>query len=218
MYERLSGKRIALVVVGSDAGGAGKSVRTALVDAGAGDVYRYRAIKVPVDSSAIDGSLVANKQLADYRGDGKLADVGRELAHELVHGGKTPLWDALSSQLVEERHGSESRPVDGVVVVRAVPPQGGETARFLTGLYEGLSSAGVPAVGVEAHATSPTAVTAFSQAGLSSVDDVDQPLGRLALVLLLAGGDDGRYGTGKETAPDGLLPPVVPLTPAAPGA
>jgi hypothetical protein len=99
-----------------------------------------------------------------------------------------------------------------------VPPQGGETARFLTGLYEGLASAGVPAVGAEVHEANPTAVPAFSQASLPTVDDVDQPLGRLALVLLLAGGDHGRYGTGKETAPDGLLPPVVPLTPTAPGA
>jgi len=35
-----------------------------------------------------------------------------------------------------------------------------------------------------------------------------------ALALLLAGGTEGNFGLGKEAAPDGLLPPIVPLEPA----
>ncbi|MGH3092476.1 MAG: copper transporter, partial [Gaiellaceae bacterium] len=41
----------------------------------------------------------------------------------------------------------------------------------------------------------------------SSVDDVETAAGRLALALLLAGGEPGHYGI-KETATDGVTPPV----------
>jgi hypothetical protein len=53
-------------------------------------------------------------------------------------------------------------------------------------------------------------VQAFARADLSSVDDVDLEAGRLALALLLAGATPGSYGV-KQTASDGVLPPVEPL-------
>ena len=46
-------------------------------------------------------------------------------------------------------------------------------------------------------------------AGLSTVDDVDKPTGRLALALLLDGGPGGRYGI--READDALMPPIEPL-------
>jgi len=214
MAGRLAGKKIALVVVGSDGGAAASNVDKAVADAGAGEVVRYRALKVPVDVASLGGVLAKHKQLASYVGDAKLGDLGRELGRELVLGGKSPAWDALAGQLVEERHGVSAAPVDAAVVIRAVGPQNGPTGRFLVGLYKGLADAGVPAVGVEVSDTTPSAEPAFRTSGLSSVDDVDTPLGHLALALLLAGGSPGDYGVGAKTAPDGLLPPVVPLPPA----
>jgi hypothetical protein len=50
-------------------------------------------------------------------------------------------------------------------------------------------------------------VPIFKSAGLSSVDDVDTPAGRLALVLLLAGSPSGQYGF-KRSA-DNVLPPFA---------
>ena len=211
---RLAGRRFAVLVVGREDGSTGSSVQRALHDAGAVDVVRYRALKVPVDPTALRGPLSARKQLAVYAGAQKLDELGEALAHELVRGGKTPLWDALSSQIVEEVRGPTAGAVDGAILIRAVPPQGGPTARLLTGVYAGLASAGVPVVGVEAQSSLPTAVPAFTRAGLSTVDNVDTPLGRLALVLLLEGADPGSYGVGPTRAPDGLLPPI-PLTPVA---
>ena len=61
------------------------------------------------------------------------------------------------------------------------------TTKFLLGLYEGLGSTGVPAVGAEQTDAADSATAVFRQAGLSTVDDVDTPVGRLALLLLLAG-------------------------------
>jgi hypothetical protein len=41
------------------------------------------------------------------------------------------------------------------------------------------------------------------------VDDVDTSVGRLALLLLLAGAQPGQYGV-KDSAGDGALPPLPP--------
>lgn len=219
MYQRLAGKAIALVVVGGDDGKTGAAVEQALQDAGAGDAIRYRAISVPVDPTALAGPLLGHKQLAAYAGADRLGSLGKELARELVAGGKAPLWEALSGQLIDERRGTSTAPADGVVVVRTAPPQGGPTAVFLTGLYDGLAAAGVPAVGVEREGAEPTAIPAFTRANLSTVDDVDTQLGQLALALLLEGtGTTGHYGIGAQNAKDGLLPPITPLQPAPPGA
>jgi hypothetical protein len=212
MANRLTGRQFAVLVVGREDGATGASVDQALHDAGATDVVRYRALKVPIDAKALRGPLSARKQLSVYAGAQKLDELGQALAHELVLGGRTPLWDALSSQIVEEVRGGSTGRVDGAIVIRAVSPQSGATARFLGGLYAGLASAGVPAVGVEAQNSVPTAVPAFTRADLSTVDNVDAPLGRLALVLLLGGSDPGHYGLGAVKASDGLLPPI-PLAP-----
>ena len=94
-----------------------------------------------------------------------------------------------------------------MVLVRTVVPQRAATSRFLLGLYSGLASAGAPAVGVEQTDAADSATAVFRESGLSTVDDVDTPVGRLALVLLLAGAPPGQYGV-KDSAGDGALPPL----------
>jgi hypothetical protein len=209
--DRLRGMRIALVFVGSvDAA----HVQRALGDAGASRL-RMRALRVPVDPEKLDSALVGRSELSEYRGEDRLPDLGRVLAAELVTGGETPAWDALTSQIVEERTGTFRTAADGVVVVRTAKPQAGPTARFLTGLYAGLAESGVPAVGAEPVAENPSAVGAWNRAGLSSVDNVDTAPGRLALALLLAGAEEGQYGI-KDTA-DAVLPPIESLPAEARG-
>ncbi len=189
-------------------------VRRALVDAGAAPI-RIRAVKVPVDDQALDAALADRPALARYSGAERLPDLGRALGGELVDGGRTPLWDALSAELVEEQTGGKA-PADGVVVMRSVKPQQDGTARFLEGFYSGLADAGPPAVGVEESGAHPSAVPAFGHSALSTVDSVDQPTGKLALVLLLAGAEAGHYGV-RRTATDGVLPPVGPAPAPAGG-
>lgn len=211
MEKRLAATHVAVVVIGREQGAAGEAVDQTLRDADAPTAgTRYRALKVPVDVAALRGPLSASKQLSAYAGAKRIGPLARTLAQELVHGGKTPLWDALSGQLVEELRGSGRPPVDAVVVVRTAGPQTGATALFLTNLYAGLAASGVPAVGVDTLAGKPATIRAYSVSGLSTVDDVDTPYGKLALALLLGGADPGHYGFGTERAPDGLLPPVIP--------
>jgi hypothetical protein len=210
MTDRLQGKRVAVLFVGSVDGGVLKAINRTLTDGGAAPRLRLRAVTVPLDDSAIDGILNRRPQLASYAGADKLDDLGRELADEFVLGGDTPVWDALQSKLVEERNGSMRRPADGVVIVRTARPQLDGTARFLHGLYSGLADRPVPVVAVEASDAKPSAVPALKPYSISTVDDIDAPVGRVALALLLADAPEGAYGV-KKTATDGVLPEVLPI-------
>jgi Copper transport outer membrane protein, MctB len=214
---RLKGKQIAVVFVGSDdKGGIRSSVSTALSDAGAQQV-RLRALNVPVDVTQLDAALKSQPAAAGLRGKANLEALGRALGQELVLGGDTPLWDSLTgtTSLVQHRLGGSKMSADGVVVVRTASPQRGGTTKFLLGLYEGLGSTSAPAVGVEQTDAADSATAIFRRGGLSTVDDVDTRVGRLALVLLLAGQPGGQYGV-KDSANDGALPPL-PTRPATAG-
>jgi hypothetical protein len=207
---RLRGRRVAVVFVGKVDIGISSAVQRALADAGA-EQTRMRALKVPIDVRQLDARLAADAEGKSYVGNAKLESLGRALGEELVSGGDTPLWNTLAGALSEQRNGSSKAPVDGVVVVRTVPPQRDGTSRFLFGLYQGLSSPGLPAVGVETTDTRPSAMEIFGKGGLSTVDDLNEPAGRLALVLLLAGAPGGHYGL-KQSADD-ILPPFPSAAP-----
>ena len=205
---RLEGKGEAVLVLGSRDQSL-DFVRRA-IDDGDGRVARMRALTLPLRLDAVESAIAERPELGGYVGDDQLGNLGRDLGRELVAGGETPLWDALEGEIVEERIGDMSEPVDGVVVMRTAEPQSGESARFLAGLYQGLGSAGVPAVGVEPSRVEQSAIPAFQRHRLSTVDGVDTELGQLALVLLLAGADPGDYGV-RDTAHNGILPPIEPL-------
>jgi len=210
MAGRLSNLNIAVLFVGKIDGSVRGDIERTLRDAGAGQPVRIRALKVPIVAQAIDTVLLTRAAYVKYVGSDKLGALGRALAGEFTLGGATPLWALLSSTIVEERIGPAKQRADAVIVVRTVNPQQDGTARFLTGLLGGLGAGGTPVVGVEETETQPSAVPAFSNRGLSSVDDVDQPVGRFALALLLTGAVHGQYGV-KDTA-SGVLPPVEPPT------
>ena len=209
MTNRLRGRRIAVLFVGGVDPRTVGGIDQALADAGADTAVRMRALQVPINVDAVDAVLSQQPAFLPYVGDDKLDELGDALGGEFVRGGETPLWRSLATQLVAEQEGTSTRPADGVVVVRSAGPQSGETARFVNGLYAGLASAGIPAVGVETIPAQPSAIGVFRRAGLASVDDVDTAPGRLALVLLLAGAPRGHYGL-KTTATDGVLPPMEP--------
>ena len=205
---RLRGKQIAVVFVGDADPGSSGAVNGLLNDSGA-EQLRLRALKVPVDVAQLDAALKNQPAASGLRGPKNVEELGRSLGEELMLGGDTPLWNSLSGALANQQVGGNRKPADGVIVVRTASPQRGATSRFLLGLYSGLASAAVPAVGVEQTDAANSAIEVFDQAGLSTVDDVDQPMGRLATVLLLAGAPSGHYGV-KESADDPLPPLASP--------
>ncbi|TML12524.1 MAG: hypothetical protein E6G33_13450 [Actinobacteria bacterium] len=210
MANRLKGKKIAVLFVGSTDGNL-SSVKTALSDAGAGDPIRFRALSVPIDQTKLQQRLANRPFLAAFAGPKQLEQLGHALGQEFASGGDTPLLNALQSLIVEEKAGRTKKRADGVVVVRTVSPQKGATAIFLKGLYAGLNDVGVPAVGVQGTDDVASAMKAFQKAGLSTVDDIDTRAGKLALATLLSDPTTrGDFGV-KKTAKDGPLPDVPPV-------
>jgi hypothetical protein len=196
MRDRLAGKRIALIVVGS-AGATLADVRQAINDAG-GTVPLYRVITLPVAPVAVRRALRARP------GFQTLDAVGHELAQEWVSRGLTPIADAVSPLLVEEQRGPGGVPVDAAIVLGKLPLDV-PSASFVRGLLNGLAVAGVPNVTAERTDTVQSQVAGWGQA-MSTVDDIDTPSGKLALALLVGGAPRGHYGV-KPTA-EALLPRI----------
>jgi hypothetical protein len=166
---------------------------------------------VPINAAAIDKRLANRPALAKYSGDDQLRNLGRQLGREFVAGDETPLWNALHDLIVQEatpRYGASKRAADGVIVVRTADPQTGESAPFVKGLYEGIADAGEPAVGVAESTSDFPARPVFQQAQLSTVDDIDLPAGKLALVIVLSEpASRADYGINAND----LLPLVTPV-------
>jgi hypothetical protein len=211
MTDRLKGKRVAVLYVGSVDHQVQGDISATIKDAGGRAAVRSYAVQVPIDPAAIEKKLANRPSLAKYAGADQLRTLGRQLGREFANGNDTPIWSALHNLIVQEatpRFGASQRPADAVVVVRTADPQSGDTAPFVTGLYEGIAAAGVPAVGVARSQSDFTARTVFQQAQLSTVDDVDLEAGKLALAIVLSQpASRADYGLG---VPD-LLPPVSPV-------
>jgi Copper transport outer membrane protein, MctB len=224
MDGKLDGKGYTVLFLGPVDGSVKSAVERTLADSGAGSPVRLVALDTPVDPDELDAKLSGDEQLARYaQSGGDFGDLGEALGSDLVEGGGTPLWTSLSSSLIEERSGTTSSPVDGAIVVQTWQPPETEgdadqksktdaTQSLFEGLVRGLEGSGVPVVGVQTTSAQDD-LALFRQQGVSSVDDVDALAGRLALALLLAGGQPGQYGV-KDSATDGVAPPIesVPTT------
>lgn len=227
MEGRLAGRRIAVLFLGPTDGSIRSSVERTLEDAGAEEIWLI-ALDLPLDARRL-ARLASREELSALIRGADLEFLGNGLAAELVAGGETPLWDAVTSTLVEERSGSAGLRVDAVVAARSWVPRSRKADRqeerrtagpvqaslsLVDGLLAGLDRTGAPIVGVEeSDVEAQSAIDFYRENGLSSVDDVDLGQGRLALALLLAGGEQGHYGV-KESASDGVSPSVTPVTPA----
>ncbi len=223
MDGRLEGKNVAVVFLGPVDGSVRAEVEGALADADGGAPASVVGLDVPVNGPDLQAALEDDEILAAYVDEGgDFSDLGRELGRELVEAEETPLWDALATRLVEERSGTIANPMDSVVVVlNWTPPEDAEeedaaaaseaTSSLFDGLVGGLDGTSVPVVGVAAAGDSEDVIGFYRDRGLSSVDDIDTLEGRLALVLLLSGAEPGHYGV-RDTAIDGVVPPIEPVT------
>jgi hypothetical protein len=213
MANRLTGKKVAVLFIGSVDGDTRSAITSAIVDAD-GSPVRVRAVKVPIDSAALSKALSTGRPfLAAYAGQDQLVKLGHALGQEFVAGRDTPLWSSLVNLLVEERVGTPKTPADAVVVVRTAPAQTGNTALFLKGLYSGLRDVGVPAVAVERSGGEDASIDAFRAQHLSTVNNIDERAGKLALAILLSDGNvAGDFGAPPAATWLPAVPPVPTTT------
>ncbi|MDP8944083.1 MAG: copper transporter [Actinomycetota bacterium] len=211
--ERLRGVRVALVASGDLPDGVEGPVREAVEVAGGtvDSVSVLEASEVPGDvAAALDGGAVRPS------GDrSALRRLARRIGAAIARGRR----DArVLQRALPDRFRGDYRGADAVVLYRAPAEQEeGEDARaaarasgraaFEDQLVSAMDEVGAPVVGVEEFSTEPSTVPWYEQRELTSVDSVDLPAGRLALVYSLDG-SRGTFGL-KDTA-DRPLPELGP--------
>ena len=205
----LTGQRLAVIALGG-LGDALKSDIRGVVGAqnttGA-RLHEFAVVGEPPDLSALNRDLHGTHIHPLRRSTGSLATFGRRAGRALIDGG--PLYRRVSGTLVASRSGNPGG-IDAVIVARMPPgnlrpASAAATSQLEGGILDGLTTAGIPVVGVEQTDADPSSMSLFHAHGLATVDDLDLTAGQLALVYALRGAR-GSFGVGTEATR--LLPPL----------
>jgi hypothetical protein len=203
----LQGKRIALIAMGGLPSEITSAVEDALGPTGA-KLVGVGMVREPVDTNSLAEQLSKTRFAEVQTNPEELTELGVGVGRQIVIGGTLP--ELVRGQLFSRASG-EFGALDAVIVVRDQPTEMGpvqrSTASLLeTALLSGITATRVPAVGVESTSTEPSSISFFQSTDLSSVDDIDNTAGEVALVFAI-GGDEGSFGV-KSTA-DRLLPDLL---------
>jgi hypothetical protein len=204
---RLRGRRVMVLGLGGLSDELRDDIRATLEPTGA-RVGEFAILREPPDYGALAQAAGARRYRRLERETEVQGRFARDVGEALVRG--RPLYEQTRRALMANFSGSPGR-VDGLVVVRQPPPDleaGSEaqSSRLEVGILEGASAAGAPLVGVERSADEESSIAFFDARGMSSVDNLDQAAGRVALAFALRGAA-GSFGV-KETA-DGLVPDLL---------
>lgn len=205
--DRLEGKRFALLALGGLPSPVTDEVEEGLAPTG-GRLVGVGVVREPVDVNGLAEDL-AKTRFSDLRTNpDALTELGTGLGRQLVLGGALP--EVVRGDLFSRASGSFGG-LDGLIVVRDQPEEMGvaqreKTNQLESALMSGVTATRVPAVGVETSSDDSSSISFFQASDLASVDHVDLPAGKLAMVFALLGAD-GSFGV-KGTA-DQLLPDLL---------
>lgn len=208
--DRLAGQEVGVLALGGLPEGLSGAIEAALRPTGA-RLVSVSVVREPPDLGSLAGRL-SETRLADLDTNSDSVEaLGKGVGRQVVLGGT--LLERVRGQLMSRASGRFGD-LDGLIVVREQPTEmeavdRAATGRLESGLLDGIVAAGATPVGVEATDTDPSSIQFFTSHDLSTVDDLDQAAGQVALVFALLGAE-GNFGV-KDTA-DSLLPDL--LTPA----
>lgn len=203
----LEGKRVAIIALGGLPSGLFEAVENALGPTGA-QLVGVGVVREPVDVNGLAGDL-AKTRFADLRTNSDaLTELGTGLGRQFVIGGT--LVEVVRGQLFSRASGSFGA-LDAVIVVRDQPQemgpvQRGRAAQLEAALLSGITATRTPTVGIETTTTEPSSISFFQANDLSTVDDVDQIAGKLAMVYAMLG-SEGSFGV--KSSADRLLPDLL---------
>lgn len=204
---RLTGRRIALIELGGASDRLWNLTKDALQGSGA-RLTSVSVVREPLQLAELAAAARGTRyeQLAEQ--PDLLHPFAARVGIQFTHGGR--LLRLVRSDLLLQGSGTLDG-ADGVVVVRSTPQLEGADAdaveTFEDGFVHGLRAQDVPVVGVETTDAESSQVEWFKSHELSSVDDLDDLIGRAALVYALAG-QRGSFGV-KASADGGRLPPLL---------
>ncbi|HEX5147061.1 MAG TPA: copper transporter [Conexibacter sp.] len=205
---RLAGKRIALIELGGSSDRMWDLTKDALQGSGA-KLASVSVIGEPLQLDELASAAHGTRYERLASEPNLLHPFATRIGIQFTHGGR--LLAAERHALLTQGSGALDG-VDGVVVVRSTPAtldhaDADAVSTFEDGLVRGLRARDVPVVGVETSDAEVSQVEWFKSHELSSVDDLDDPIGRAAVVYALAG-QRGSFGV-KATADGGRLPPLL---------
>jgi hypothetical protein len=204
---RLAGLRIALIELGGASDRMWNLTKDALQGSGAA-LVSVSVIREPLQLDELAAAARGTRYEQLVEQPDLLHPFATRLGIQFTHGGR--LLRLVRRDLLLQGSGALTG-ADGVVVVRNAPELEGDDAdivdTFEDGLMRGLRAHDMPVVGVETTDTETSQIEWFKDHELSSVDDLDDPIGRAALVFALAG-QRGSFGV-KPTADGGRLPPLL---------
>jgi hypothetical protein len=205
---RLDGLRIALIELGGSSDKMWDLTRSALQGSGA-RLSSVSVIKEPLDLEQIGKAARGTRYERLAEDPSLIHPFGTRVGIQFTQGGE--LLENVRGDLLDQGSG-ELDGANAVVIVRDErrfddPADERAVEEFEHGLIRGLRVGNTPVVGVETTDADPSQVGWFKDHDMSSVDDLDDPLGRAALVFARAGGR-GHFGV-KGTADGGRLPPVL---------
>lgn len=207
---RLEGRRIALIELGGGSDRMWDLTRDALQGSGA-KLVSVSVIRRPLDLGALAAEAKGTRYEQLSESDDLLHAFGTRIGIQFTRGGD--LLDGVRRELLVQGSGALDG-ADGVVLVHSAVEDDGEDSddaelidTFEDGLVTGLRADDIPVVGIETTDADPSQIGWFKDHELSSVDDLDDPIGRAALVFALAG-QRGSFGV-KSSADGGRLPPIL---------
>ncbi len=211
---RLAGERIGLVSFGELPSGITKSVETALVPSGA-KLVAVGAVRQPPSVEKLGQVLGGGGKPARGDRDELLEKYGIVTGRQLINGGR--VLRATRSELFSQTSGQFGN-LDGLVLFRGDlsglgPVEEAESELLDEAIIRGADSTRAKLVGVEQVSTDPSSIDFFSANEVNSVDNIEQPAGKVSLVFAL-GGAEGSFGV-KDGA-DRVLPELLkPVSPSA---
>jgi cell division protein FtsB len=189
LVERLRSASVSLVICGEDSTEARRSIESAISTAG-GRVAS--TIRLPADALAAS-SAGASPSLSP--------EVLETLGRALARGDGRARLAALGSAALG-LDGDYDKPVTHAVLLCGWEDEARRAAREQgvapeVNLARGLLAMRTRVVAAAVEGASDGGLRPLQRLGLPTVDNVDQPLGRLSLVLALAG-RNGRFGIGED--------------------
>ena len=204
---RLLGRRVAVVALGGLPDDVARPIREAVEDAG-GEIDSTSVLETPVDERELADAV--GGRFARLGSDERLlARLGERIGRSIVLGGTVA--NRLERRLEDAFEGDYDG-ADAVVVYRAPGEESEDvpetTAILHDALLDGLvARERVPVVGVERSGDDPSQIRFYRDRGLSTVDNLDEAAGRIALLFALEGAR-GAFGF-KDSAEEPLPEPPL---------
>lgn len=193
---RLKDRRVGLIGLGSLPSSVTDAVENALEPTG-GELVAVGAIRQPPSREDLASELEGTRFQAIGTDDSALVSYGRTIGRQLVNGGA--LLNRTRSELMSQSSGQFSG-LDGLIIYRAQPedldPEDADTTELLDrAILGGADSTQARLVGVQTATTDPSTVGFLRDLNLTTVDNLDQPAGKVSLIYALNGAE-GAFGVG----------------------